>query len=715
MKGWLDKYENGGGKKKPVPNLNDAYTKLGISAKNFIDPMSNAVAVSDAYRAPKVSAKPFEINREQLSDASNKNKALSDFYKRRYEHNKNVREIAQTFQNVGAATEALSLIPTPITETIGMIGGAANLVGSSIGAIQNANEGNYLDAAGDLLMGATALPSAKLFNIKSVEGLKNLSKSKTLKEAIGASFANITPTSALPRMTPQELKIARGVQDIGRLRAMGAPQSKQIQKALDINLPEDQFRNTFGISRNDAIATVTSPAPVPSIADDVRASENDLMYALFGRRSTNTDRERLRQIFEDINQPTRVEPNIAGADLDVDNIEIPQSFRDRLDAHVARRSQEIVPPDVYAEQRIRLEAAQQRLEDARRRSQASQTQSYSDQVIDHMNEELDLVDYNYRPSYRYSTPSNNGARENLRKYIENSTRDFMQPYKKYEGPVSNRLSLLEMDESGLLGAKRAISAALDESRLYDSLGDVVTGSTNTSHSSYLPQLKTIFGEARSLGDPVFLGNKSMNSMGFLSNFGYSREDVARYMNSEIDQLIKRGKVPEDIMRPTYSPVTGDVMLPHYGIKKTTESKLNKSLKRAKDLPDLPFENGGELNYNDYSVSASPDFVGDGYSNRGRNYSPAWGGQFAMGGSMPGAVGFMYARTNDPAPSEGPYAKKTLPSAQNGTEMRYYQEGLDFRPKTISRDGSQLVKLDQLTNFTNYNTKQPGGWLDKYEG
>jgi hypothetical protein len=130
-----------------------------------------------------------------------------------------------------------------------------------------------------------------------------------------------------------------------------------------------------------------------------------------------------------------------------------------------------------------------------------------------------------------------------------------------------------------------------------------------------------------------------------------------------------------------------------------------------------YNDGGPVqpNYNDYSVSAPEGFEGDGYSNVGRNYSPAWGGQFAMGGSMPGAVGFTYARTNDPAPSEGKYAKKTLPSAQNGTEMRYYQEGLDFKPKSISRDGSQLVKLDQLTNFTNYNTKQPGGWLDKYEG
>jgi hypothetical protein len=129
-----------------------------------------------------------------------------------------------------------------------------------------------------------------------------------------------------------------------------------------------------------------------------------------------------------------------------------------------------------------------------------------------------------------------------------------------------------------------------------------------------------------------------------------------------------------------------------------------------------YNDGGPVqeNYNDYSVSAPEGFQGDGYSNVGRDYSPAWGGQFAMGGSMPGSVGFMYARTNDPAPSEGPYAKKTEPSAENGMEMKYYQEGLDFKPKTISRDGSQLVKLDQLTNFTNYNTKQPGGWLDKYE-
>jgi len=64
-------------------------------------------------------------------------------------------------------------------------------------------------------------------------------------------------------------------------------------------------------------------------------------------------------------------------------------------------------------------------------------------------------------------------------------------------------------------------------------------------------------------------------------------------------------------------------------------------------------------------------------------------KMAMGGSLPGAVGFMYARTAGAAPSNGPYAKKTKASAQNGKEMKYYQEGLDFKPKTISQDGTVI--------------------------
>jgi hypothetical protein len=74
------------------------------------------------------------------------------------------------------------------------------------------------------------------------------------------------------------------------------------------------------------------------------------------------------------------------------------------------------------------------------------------------------------------------------------------------------------------------------------------------------------------------------------------------------------------------------------------------------------------NANESNVTLPEGFVGMGYDTKGRDYSPAWGGQFQTGGSIPGTPGFTYARTINPAPSEGKYAKKTLPSAQNGIQQ-----------------------------------------------
>jgi hypothetical protein len=44
--------------------------------------------------------------------------------------------------------------------------------------------------------------------------------------------------------------------------------------------------------------------------------------------------------------------------------------------------------------------------------------------------------------------------------------------------------------------------------------------------------------------------------------------------------------------------------------------------------------GKKANPNDVQVSVGPDFVGLGYNTKGRDYSPAWGGQFQDGGSIP---------------------------------------------------------------------------------
>jgi len=63
----------------------------------------------------------------------------------------------------------------------------------------------------------------------------------------------------------------------------------------------------------------------------------------------------------------------------------------------------------------------------------------------------------------------------------------------------------------------------------------------------------------------------------------------------------------------------------------------------------------------------------GLTDVGFNYNGAWGGpSMQIGGVMPGAVGFMYARTAGAAPANGPYAKKTKASAQSGKKLSYDQ-------------------------------------------
>jgi hypothetical protein len=102
------------------------------------------------------------------------------------------------------------------------------------------------------------------------------------------------------------------------------------------------------------------------------------------------------------------------------------------------------------------------------------------------------------------------------------------------------------------------------------------------------------------------------------------------------------------------------------------------------------------------------------SQEGKDYGSATG-QFAMGGSIPGAVGFTYARTAGAAPSEGPYAKKTLPSAQDGEEVTYTHNPSGSReaytlkrtvtPYTSKRDIRRLTQMPtdprQVNFLSNY--------------
>jgi hypothetical protein len=83
--------------------------------------------------------------------------------------------------------------------------------------------------------------------------------------------------------------------------------------------------------------------------------------------------------------------------------------------------------------------------------------------------------------------------------------------------------------------------------------------------------------------------------------------------------------------------------------------------------------------------------------------------YAMGGSIPGAVGFTYARTKG-IPSNGPYAKKTLASAQNGVDM-YENPMLARRVDNPNVNRSYYdPRLNTMNIGTDYNT-----WKDEYTG
>lgn len=155
--------------------------------------------------------------------------------------------------------------------------------------------------------------------------------------------------------------------------------------------------------------------------------------------------------------------------------------------------------------------------------------------------------------------------------------------------------------------------------------------------------------------------------------------------SSIGEKLSSTKIPQIISSSLDRAIaTSDIIASLQEDKKKPEELKNGGwLERYSNGGD---NYGQEENANISNVSIPPNFVGMSNDTSGRNYSPAWGGQFAMGGNIPGSVGFTYARTGD-IPSNGKYAKKTKASAENGTEMRYYQNGLDYQPKNISQDGS----------------------------
>lgn len=171
-----------------------------------------------------------------------------------------------------------------------------------------------------------------------------------------------------------------------------------------------------------------------------------------------------------------------------------------------------------------------------------------------------------------------------------------------------------------------------------------------------------------------------------------------------------GAMVTDILLDPMNILSGAGLLKAKGVFKNA-NKLNPLALKVKPKKK---EEGGWLDK--YVPKAQNGIEGTmgGLTDKGFNYNGAWGGtmqdggnlmpamaganqtvpMFQMGGSLPGAVGFTYARTVGAAPSNGPYAKKTKASAQTGDYIKKKVRGIedDLQEKYIEPEVSKAFEL-----------------------
>lgn len=119
-----------------------------------------------------------------------------------------------------------------------------------------------------------------------------------------------------------------------------------------------------------------------------------------------------------------------------------------------------------------------------------------------------------------------------------------------------------------------VKSKLDQGLTGLRVGDVGTGSTNTSHNSYLNQMDFIAQNAgkQGLSKPVFLGYESMNPMGYLSNAAIPDDEIFKYINTKLNQIQQKRGVNFNLgQNAPYVNEAGSIMIPQYGVKKLDNS------------------------------------------------------------------------------------------------------------------------------------------------
>jgi len=152
-----------------------------------------------------------------------------------------------------------------------------------------------------------------------------------------------------------------------------------------------------------------------------------------------------------------------------------------------------------------------------------------------------------------------------------------------------------------------------------------------------------------------LGNGIVGNIAGLvgSNAMGAAHEIGTLIKDKRDWATKLRESGEDIFNNAFGSVVG--ALPYMDEK--AKDELIYKMAKGNLLPD--------------GYVSTPEGVKKGLSNNlyFKNERGQVKRNYAMGGSIPGAVGFSYARTNDPAPSNGPYAKKTMASAKTGKVIK----------------------------------------------
>lgn len=502
-----------------------------------------------------------------------------------------------------------------------------NLIGTMAGGLGTApyeareSDSNlpYLTAIGAPLMvgamGFDPLGSAIKFaknpiTQNVVRTLVDIPRAESIKEAIGR-VGGIPLKKDIPRMAAQDVKALRQVQEIGRLRATGSRSADQMKYALENNLPEEHFQKVFNRSKEEAQNLLDT-----GFGEQEAQSSIDLRRRLTERMNRPRTRGRSQSPREMVIENLRTHDDILhGADSEVRNIvgDVNISREDGLVNYDALSDEQLARLRDYAESRTTLTPEEEVVTDEIIQSytpgdtdidvarepfnidwntatdsdvaEAARRWGVSEDIVRSIGERhairsnrvqefierinpdpiiRSFEDEDILNIVRTNTPGQKISRLQTFPYrindkLENFLINKTQNYPYYSGEVLEKVPSLHLSSQGGL---KNVSKKVNFSPEGIQSGDVFTGSTNTSHSSYLPQLKQVFKYTK--GDPQFLGYKPMNSLGFLSQYNYSGGDIAKYLNSEIDEQIKRGILPKDVSRPF---VKGEsVMLPHYGVK-----------------------------------------------------------------------------------------------------------------------------------------------------